>query len=171
MRIYRIIFLMLLAATVVSSCSTSIQKHEDPFYNDAGTHDSLKLPLLNPYYLVYINEEYGWQMAVKGNFPDDQYYYNVGDLLDITKVTVENGIIMVYTPHNPNIDESVGQKSLHWFVMIPDSGNFEIGFGSELEFLNYIQKFDINQPQWAEPSSTYQEFYKTGCFDWVPDCK
>ena len=110
-------------------------------------------------------------MPIKGNFPDDQYAYNGGDLLEITKVAVENGVIMVYIPSIRKVDESAGQKVLHWFVMIPNEKNFEIGFANEAEFLDHIQEFDINQPQWIEPDIAYKEFSKTGCFDWIPDCK
>lgn len=162
---------MLLPIIVIASCSSPVKDHKDPFYNDAGTHDSLKLPLINPYYLVYIDKEHGWQMPIKGNFPDEQYYYNLGDLMDVRKVAVRDGVIMIYTPHIPNLDESLGQKALHWFIIIPDKGNFEIAFDTEPGFLNYIQGLGINQPQWVVPDTAYKEFYETGCFDWIPDCE
>jgi hypothetical protein len=162
--------LILLLAIVVTGCFTFGKKHEDPFYNDAGTYDSGRLPLLNPYYLVYIDEQYAWQMPIKGNFPDDQYSYNGGDLLEVTKVAVENGVIMVYTPRIRSVDESVGQKVLHWFVMIPSNKNFEMGFDSETELLNYLQEFGIGEPHWVDPSAAYEEFSKSGCLSWVPDC-
>ena len=169
MRTHRILLVLFLAVTA-AGCSASIQKHEDPFYDDTGTYDSGRLPLLSPYYLVYIDEQYGWQMPIKGNFPDDQYAYNGGDLLDITKIVVENSVIMVYTPRMRKVDETAGQKILHWFVMIPDEKNFEIGFANEAEFLDYVQEFGITQPKWTEPDIAYKEFSKTGCLGWIPDC-
>lgn len=57
------------------------------------------------------------------------------------------------------------------FVAIQNQKNFEIGFASEAAFLEYVQNFGINQPQWVEPNIVYREFSKTGCFDWIPDCE
>jgi hypothetical protein len=161
------IFLIIL----LSGCSFFYRVHKDDFYNDVGTWDSARLPLLNPYYLIYIDKEYGWQMPIKGNFPPDYYYYNGGDLLDIRKVAVEDNIVMVYTPRDRNVDDSLGQKVLHWFVMIPDKGNSEIGFDSETAFLNYIQTLGIHGVTWVEPDVAYKRFDETGCFDWIPDCE
>ena len=161
---------MLLLVLTMTGCFTSIKKHEDPFYNGAGTYDSGRLPLLNPYYLVYIDEQHGWQMPIEGNFPEDQYYYNLGDLLEVTKVAVENGVIMVYTPYIRGVDVSIGQKESHWFVMIPSNENFEMGFGSETEFLNYVQELGISEPEWVDPSAAYEEFGNSGCLNWIPDC-
>lgn len=169
MKHLRMYLLMILPLTI-SGCSIFAQKHEDPFYDDIGTYDSSRLPLQNPHYLVYIDEQYGWQMPVKGNFPDDQYAYNGGDLLEITKVAVENGVVMVYTPRIRKVDENAEQKVLRWFVMIPNEKNFEIGFANEAEFLEYVQKFGINQPQWVEPNIAYKEFCNTGCLGWTPNC-
>ena len=164
----RIIFLILL---LLSSCNFFFRVHDDDFYNDTGSWDSGRLPLLKPYYLIFISQDYGWQMPVKGNFPLDQYDYNLGDLLDIKKVAVENNVVMVYTPYMRDLDKSLDRKMLHWFVMIPDKGNFEIGFENEIEFVDYIENLGVRDMMWVEPSVAYQQFSSTGCFDWIPDCE
>lgn len=153
-----------------SGCNLFYRVHKDSFYNDVGTWDSAQLPLINPYYLIYIDKEYGWQMPLKGNLPTEYYYY-AGALLDIRKIAVEDNVIMVYTPYNRDVDESLGQKILHWFVIVPDQRNLEMGFDREIEFLKYVQTYDVQSPNWVEPDIAYREFYKTGCFDWIPDCK
>jgi hypothetical protein len=162
--------LVALSVFTVSGCDIFVQKHSDPFYNDVGTWDSLNLPLINPYYLIIINKEYGWRMPLKGNFPYEFNDYLILEIQNINKVAVDKGIIMVYTPHAPNVDESLGQKSLYWFVAIPHEGNSEIGFETESDFLDYIQILGINNPQWVEPGVAYDKFFQTGCFDWIPDC-
>jgi len=147
-------------------------QHEDPFYNNKGTYDSLRLPLINPYYLVFIDKQYGWQMPIKANFPDHQFYYNLGDLLDITKISVIEEVIIVYSPRSRSVDESNGQKVLHWFVFIPQKDNLEIGFEKESELLIYLKDIGVDgTPQWVDPDTAYQDYYKTGCLSWIPGCK
>jgi hypothetical protein len=165
----RVFFLLLSQIIFVASCSAPSQKHEDPFYDDKGTYDSKRLPLINPYYLIYITDQYGWQMSLKGNFPTEYYYYNVVDLIDVRQVAVQNGVVMVYTPYSPSFIET-GQVALHWFVVIPDDGNSEVGFNSESAFLNHIQTLGLTSPQWKDPDTAYKQFNETGCFDWIPDC-
>ena len=54
--------LLLVSAALISSCSmeaTSKHRYEDPFYNDSGQADFKRLPLLKPYWVIFINEEVG----------------------------------------------------------------------------------------------------------------
>ncbi|MBI1793416.1 MAG: hypothetical protein HYR70_04410 [Chloroflexi bacterium] len=154
---------------ILVSCSLSFGPQKDPFYTDVGTLDSARFPLIKPYYVIYIDKEYSWQMPLLANPPskDIYYYYN---LHDIRKIAVENGIIMIYTPFTEDVDQSIGQKVLHWFIIIPDK-NVETGLDTEQAFLDYIKQLGVQQPPWVEPSEIYQQFFKTGCLDWIPDCK
>jgi hypothetical protein len=77
---------------------------------------------------------------------------------------------MVYATYPQEVDTDVGQKVLYWFVIVPDK-KIETGFEMEAEFLSYIQTYGIEQPQWIEPESTYEQFAETGCLEWIPDCK
>jgi hypothetical protein len=169
-RILWILCLVLIMVGVLS-CGSFFQKHQDPFYNNVGTWDSLNLPLIPPYSLVYINKEYDWQMELKGNFSKELNNYFILSLQNVEKVAVEKGVIMVYTPHAPNVDESLGQKSLYWFVAIPHEGNSEIGFEDEVSFLDFIRTIGISSPRWVQPNVAYDEFFQTGCVYWIPDCK
>lgn len=167
MKLKNLLFVLfvLLAAT---GCS---KKHKDPFYNDIGTWDSMQLPLLNPYYLIYITDEFGWQMPIKGNFPELYYDFNLGDLTDVEKVSVENGVIMVYSSTGKDFIGEAVHPTFNWFVMIPDKRNSEMGFASEADLLSYVQQFGVVEPVWVDPTSAYKEFYRTGCYDWIPDCE
>jgi len=58
----------------------------------------------------------------------------------------------------------------HWFVLIPDK-EIAKGFQTEAEFRQYIQTLGIQDPYWQTPDETYKQFKKTGCLEWIPDCK
>jgi hypothetical protein len=161
-------FCILLFVLIITGCSNSTKKHTDPFYDNPGTYDSLRLPLINPYYLVQIDKQHGWQMPLKGNLPQEQYYYNLGDLLDIQQIAVESDVIMVYTPYLRKLDTN--QANLNWFVVIPKNKNFEIGFSNENDFLIYIKNLGIDLPKWIVPDIAYKEFLDTNCLNWIPDC-
>jgi hypothetical protein len=119
--------------------------------------------------MAYLDEEYSWQMPLLAN-PSSKSTYYYSNLHDIRKLAVEKGIIMLYTPYvERNIDTSIGQKIYHWFVIMPTS-NIEEGFENESAFLDYIQQFEIQEPNWLDPSKTYEQFFQTGCLDWIPDC-
>lgn len=162
--------LVLTLSLQLSGCSLEIKKHEDPFYNDVGTWDSFRTPLIKPYEMILINKEFGWQLTLKGNMPSQYYYYKFAPISDISKIAVQNNFILAYSTYPENVDESVGQIVLNWFVISPDM-HLEMGFADEEEFLKYIQQLGIQQPDWQMPDDVYREFYKTGCLDWIPDCK
>lgn len=88
---------------------------------------------------------------------------------DVEKISVVDGIIMVYTQNKPFIDPGAGEKVLYWFVIIP-AKKIETGFESEEDFLNYLQEEDINQPNWEDPDSLMKTFQNTGCLEWIPNC-
>ena len=161
--------ILLSIAVLLLGCNPSFQMHEDPFYNDVGKSDSLRFPLIKPYYVAYLDQEFSWQMPLLADPPSESTYYYF-NLHDIRKISVENGVIMVYTPYvEHNIDQSLGQKVFHWFVIVPSS-NMEVGFESEDTFLAYIKQFDINQPNWLDPNEVYKQFFQTGCLEWISDC-
>ena len=169
LRSYQVVFLGI-AILFLSGCTLFPQIHEDLFYNDTGEFDSFRFPLIKPYYMVYLDKEFSWQMPFLSDSPSKNmyYYYN---LHGIRKLAVKNGVIMVYTPYiEDNIDTSIGQKIFHWFVIVP-SQNIENGFESEEEFLKYIHTLGIDKPLWIEPDTAYNQFSKTGCLDWIPGCK
>lgn len=164
---YEILFLIVV---LLSGCRPSFQWHEDPFYKDVGKSDSLRFPLIMPYYVTYLDKEYSWQMPLLADPPSESTYYYF-NLHDIRKLSVENGVIIVYTPYiEHNIDQSLGQKIFHWFVIVPGS-NIEAGFEDEDTFLDYIKQFDIYQPIWLNPDEVYEQFFQTGCLDWIPGCQ
>ena len=76
---------------------------------------------------------------------------------------------MVYTSHQENVDESVGQKVLYWFVFIPEE-KIEMGFDTENSFQNYINQYGISNPSWKEPNSILNEYEENFCLDWIPNC-
>ncbi len=121
----------------LSGCIIADTRPQDPFYQDNGDWDHDLIPLIKPYYMVYLGKEFAWQMPLQANPPSqDTYYYY--ELHDIRKIAVEHGVIMIYTPFTEEVDTSIGQKIFHWFVVVPDQ-NIEKGFENETGFLAYIQ--------------------------------
>ncbi len=165
--LYGLLFLLVF---FLSTCRPTFQLHEDPFYNNIGKSDSLRFPLIKPYYLVYIDQKTSWQMPLLADPPSESTYYYF-NLHDIRKLSVENGVIMLYTPYvENNIDQSLDQRIYHWFVIVPAS-NIEEGFENENAFLEYIKQVDVYQPIWLDPNEVYEQFFQTGCLKWIPECK
>jgi hypothetical protein len=161
--------LIILISILLSSCSIIENYQQDPFYKDDGWWDHLRFPLIKPYYAILIKDEYGWSIPLEGSPSDRDFYYYI-QINDVQKIAVENGVIMFYTPTIQKVDESVGQKALFWFVVIPDQ-NAEMGFDQEEDFLTYIQQLGIQDPSWQEPDDILQEYEKTRCLDWIPGCE
>ncbi len=148
------------------------QSHEDEFYNDIGAYPSSRLPLIKPYEL-YSKEGEPWSLDLFTGLwsppPDDTFLYS--SVRDVRKISVENGLIMVYSPHvHEQVEQNTRKYFFHWFVVIPDK-EIEIGFNNEDEFLKYIQQFGIQELDWREPNDIYDEYVETECLDWIPDCK
>lgn len=162
---------------LLCACSTRTLRdnnNKDPFYTDLGG-DAMRLPLIKPYEILKLNQQLeinrklGWGIQLQiAPSEKELYYYNA--IYDIQKFALEDGVIMVFATYPQEVDTDVGQKILYWFVIVPDK-SIEIGFETDAEFLNYVQHYGIEQPSWTEPDAAYEQFYKTACLDWIPDCK
>ena len=171
------LFSVLFITVVLSACSIGTlqdQKNKDSFYSDLGG-DAMRIPLIKPYEMLKLNQQLeinrklGWGIQLHLSPSEKElYYYNA--IYDIQKIAIENGIIMVYSIYPQEVDADAGQKVLYWFVIIPDK-KIETGFDTEAEFLSYLQSHGIEQPQWLRPDKAYEQFYETGCLNWIPDCK
>jgi hypothetical protein len=156
-----IVFLIL-----TNSCSVFYSKFQtnDPFYQSTGGLDFLRIPLIKPYDAIKGNEKLGWEIDMKTN---DTYYISIKG---IEKIAIEKGIILIYTPYNEESAEGLGEKILYWFALIPSKG-IEKGFDNEDDFIKYIQDYGIREPTWLDPNAVFKQFDKTGCLQWIPDCK
>lgn len=162
--------IFIVVTTIFLFCANLfLQGQSDPFYTDTGGWDSLRVPLIKPYYLVSLDKGASWSMRLHANPPSESTYYYL-TIHDIRQLAVANNIIMLYTPYvEHNIDQSVGQKVLHWFVISPES-NIEEGFGNEDEFLNYIFQLGIQRLDWLVPNEVFEHYSRTYCLDWIPNC-
>jgi hypothetical protein len=135
----------------------------------------MRIPLTKPYEILKIDYKkpgwwsLGWSINLHVSPSEKEVYYYQA-IHDIRKFAIEDGVIMAYTTYPQEVDLDVGQKVLYWFVIVPDQ-KIETGFDTEDEFLSYIQTYGIQQPDWIEPDRAYEQFYETGCLDWIPDCK
>jgi hypothetical protein len=163
-RLYLLLIAVLLWLCFSSACST-----EKSFYQRGSGFDYLRFPLLEPYYVMYMTEELGWGIALHGE-PSTRNFLHYLYLQDVSKIAVENGVIMAYTPYTKQIALDNGQKSeLHWFILIPDQ--IELGFETEEDFRNKLVQYDIHEPAWQDPKSILQQFDRTRCLDWIPECQ
>lgn len=160
---------LVLGAISLSVCLASACSVQKSFYQQGSGLDYLRFPLLEPYYAIYVTNEYGWSIPLHGKPTTRNFLYYL-NIQDVRKIAVENGVIMIYTPYTKQIDLGDGQKrELHWFILVPDQ--IELGFGKEEDFKNKIQQYDINEPAWQDPKTILLKFDQTGCLDWIPDCQ
>ena len=162
--------IIILVLFYVSGCSPRIH-HNDSFYNYSGDFDYLRFPLIKPYYMDFMDDDYDWGLGLYGfeaPSPNDNWTYSV--IYGISKLSVVDGVIMAYSPYVSNrADENIRENFLHWFVIVPDE-RIEIGFETEGEFLDYIHRLGLQQPEWLNPFDVFKEFEQTGCLEWMPDC-
>jgi len=163
------------ASIVIFVCSGLIMADSTPFYKKTGDFDARFLPLIAPYKAMKpfgeSGDRNGWyiDLIVDDRGPKMSVYMQISQ---VEKVAVSNGVIMAYSQEIINLskqERDAGLANLHWFVIVP-AGRIEIGFETEEDFLAYIKKYGIDKPVWMDTQSAYDQFRKTGCLDWIPDC-
>ncbi len=175
MRNSRWILLLIVCFVYLGGCRAwGLQrfKSEDPFYAhyDDGA-DADRFPLIKPYDAIKVSEKNGWIVSLKilSTNPDSNIF-GYHQLVDVKKVAIKNDVIMAYTPYIDPYAEGNGEMVLHWFVIVPDQ-KIETGFENEKDFLVYIKGYNITEPLWLGTDFLFDQFYETGCLDWIPDCK
>jgi hypothetical protein len=160
-------------AVSLSACNTVVH-HADSFYNDDGSNafPYVQFPLIKPYYVYRSRSSSPWMVDLHTLWvnvtPNEWYHYEVGDL---NKLSVKDDVIMLYSSHiSEQAPSSIQDNYYHWFVIIPDQ-DITMGFHDEAKFQAYIQDLGIQNPDWQTPDEAYKKFEKTGCLDWIPDCK
>ena len=163
-RLYYLLTAILFLVSFLSACST-----KKSFYRKGSGPDYLRFPLLEPYYAIKITDEYGWQIPINTDLAQRNFRY-YPNILNVTKVAVENGRVMVYSAYpKPIVLDGGKEKELHWFILVPDKT--ETGFEAEEAFISSLQQYGVNQPQWQEPQAILKRFDQTGCLEWIPGCK
>jgi hypothetical protein len=147
--------------------SDPVSSKSDAFFQSTGGFDYLRLPLIKPYVAIKGDDNLGWCIDLINSPSKDATNYI--SIERIEKISVQNEIILVYTSYKDEGAISLGQELLYWFVLIPDEG-IEKGFTTEESFLEFIKSYDINTPNWTDPSIEFQKFEKTGCLAWFPNC-
>lgn len=168
---------LLISLSVLTSCKSFVQhvQHADPFYN-YDDFSMNRIPLINPIEVNRLNSSSPWDIELQPciwiDFPNSQgLYYLYGHVHSPEKLAVENGVIMVYSLYfDKEADAYIQENFYHWFVMIPNE-DITKGFHTEDEFNQYIETIGIQDPDWQTPDEAFQQFRKTGCLKWIPDCK
>jgi hypothetical protein len=137
----------------------------DPFYQSSGEIDSLRVPLLDPYEAIKINDG-GWFIDLNP-YINEEFCLGINDA---KKISIESGRVYVYSDYVQPEGINVEVKNFHWFIMDVVEGK-EIVFDTEEEFLQYQQENGYEDPQWMTLDDTFTEFEGTGCLPWVPGCE
>lgn len=174
------LFMLLLSLSCILDYSPP-ERYADPFYNfNDGFDSSLYLPLIKPIDAVSLTiSEAGESLWVvflaRGTWvsvPNSQNNLAHYDTIEeLEKFAVKDGAILAYSAYvDKEADPYIQENYYHWFVLIPEKKIAE-GFQTEEEFSNYIQTLGIQNPNWQTPNEAFDKFKKTGCLDWIPDCK
>ena len=168
MKITKSIILCIVLLTITCSCIFSSRfESSNPFYVSSGDWDFLRLPLIEPYEIIKVDESLGWTMDLFIAPVEENYYRSVKK---IEEIAIEKDIIFIHSSYIESSAEVLGKDVLFWFVIVPEAG-IEKGFETEEEFLDYTQEIGIDTINWFDPLTAFQQFEKTGCLDWIPDCK
>ncbi|NPV85709.1 MAG: hypothetical protein HPY45_06835 [Anaerolineae bacterium] len=151
-------------------------KHADPFYS-YDAFDTIRIPLIKPIEVNRRDPSSPWRIGLHPalwivDFPDNQgIHYPYSHVEGLEEFAVKNGIIMAYSSYvDKEASAYIQDNYYHWFVMIPDK-EISKGFHTEEEFHKYIQTLGVGDPDWQTPDEAHKQFRKTGCLEWIPDCK
>lgn len=165
MRFY-IVFIAILLFMTSCNYGSKQDKQTDSFYAKSSGFDYRRLPLIKPYEAISTNKEtWDVQFHVKGKKYPETY---VTGVINVKKVAVQNGVLMLFTPDSNFITE--GLPIYQWFVVIPEK-QVEKGFETEQEFLDYLKGIGMEKPEMKDIDTLHDQFEKTKCLDWIPDCK
>jgi hypothetical protein len=135
-----------------------------------------RIPLINPIEVNRLNSSSPWDLELQPgmwvDFPQSQgLYYLYGHVHELKKFAVENGVIMAYSTYvDSKAAAYIQDNYYHWFVNVPDK-KITKGFHTEDKFQEYIQTLGVQDPDWQLPDKAFEQFRRTGCLEWIPDCK
>lgn len=156
------VIVLLIAMLSCRMFSSRKVRHSDFFYNDTGEGKFLVVPLIKPYRVVTDEGAgIGWQINGSGQVPSFR---------QVEKVAVGEGIIMLFSSANLRVMVYPSDSIWHWGIIVPEQ-KVEIGFDNEEDFLNYIQAYGVEKPNWVDPMESFKQFESTGCLEWIPDCE
>jgi hypothetical protein len=170
--------MILLGIGYLTSC-TPPGHYSDAFYNfyfNDNEYTGYRLPLLEPYSAKRDSSSSRWSVNLMPHgpwvhIPNSQEEYCYCQIEELGKFAVKNGVIIAYSSY---VDGQAGayiqNGYYHWFVIVPDK-TITLGFQTEDEFNQYIQTLGIQNPEWQTPDAAFDKFERTGCLDWIPDCK
>jgi hypothetical protein len=168
-----LVLILILILSCLTGC-TARTEHRDPFYN-YDDFSMNRIPLINPIEINRLDGAAPWDLELQPgmwvDYPNSQgLLYLYGHVHAPEKFAVDNGVIMAYSPYvDPAAGAFIQDHFYHWFVSIPADDLTE-GFSTEAAFLAYCQDLGIAEPDWQAPDAAWEQFRKTGCLAWLPDC-
>jgi hypothetical protein len=167
MRKFSLVFLYIGLCVLLLGCTLTRYHSNDPFYSSYEDWDLIRFPLIKPYAAWKLQQNDWWGVSIP--FRNPGFFYSDG-VPYVQKIAVENDVIMVYTPYEPEVSENLRDEVFYWFVFVPTT-DIQIGFNNEDDFLTYIQEYGISEVDWQSPDALFQRFRETGCLEWIPGCQ
>ncbi|PQL91142.1 hypothetical protein [Apibacter adventoris] len=173
MNIKKIIITIIITVNFISCTQNESKKlnktqmNKDPFYTENSGYDYIRFPLIKPYETISLNKGEEW--AIKSDFKP-KTPAEIVKAYGIQKINILlRKIIICYCEKYPIIGGEEFPKA--WFIFIPEK-NINKGFTTEQEFRAYLQTQGIQKEQieWNTPKELYEQFSKTYCLSWIPDC-
>ncbi len=134
----------------------------DSFYIEDSGFDYSRFPLIKPYEGMTLDHGDKWDLG----FNDDIGFSC--RVINAKKLDVKEKFILVYAYDSTSINNHKVDEA--WFVIDPENKK-EKGFANEQEFLEYLKKEGIENPEWKDVTKVFKEFVDTYCLDWIPGCK
>jgi hypothetical protein len=134
----------------------------DPFYIDEKGFDFNRFPLIKPYEVITLNHGTEWNLGLKDDIGFSHRVSNV------KKLDVKSNLILAYGSDSTYLNN---RKVYEVWYVINSSKQEEKGFLKEEEFLEYIKKHGIENPEWRDVNAVFKQFVDTYCLEWIPNCK
>ena len=128
------------------------------FYEDVGGADFDRIPLIEPYQVIGINDF--WQIDL---YEDVIKLNHTGE---VSNVTVVNQSVIIAEALRGYGDSGSIEGPI-WYVVIPNQ-NVELQFTSQTELDDYLQTQGVYSYTLNDVRSVYQTFVQNRRLDWFP---
>jgi len=136
--------------------SYDVQPPGEDFFESSGRWDYRRIPLINPYQVVSVDEGM-WIIELRTEFQP---------VINIEKLNVvNNSHIVSYSTNALVRGERVNEL---WSIIVPDE-EIEMSFTEEHKFLAYLESSGIDELDLVDVDDLYEELVDKGYLEWFPE--
>ena len=129
----------------------------DEFYSRTGGWDYTRMPLIKPYELINLSDEWLLGTFEEGSTKPTRIY-------GIQQISI-NQDYSLFLCEQSDFSETTLQKK--WCVLEMSTAK-EVCFSSEKEFNDYVESKKIPQPTWINAEIAFKQFLESGYLPWMP---